>query len=81
MPKLFDLFLKLSNIPSTSTGVERFFSISGLVCDKRRLTMREDLIEYRSMIKANMYTLDNICLNKSINSFKQIKNKKFIKTL
>ena len=64
MPKLFDLFLKLSNIPSTSAGVERFFSISGLVCDKRRLTMREDLIEYRSMIKANMYTLDNICLNK-----------------
>ena len=61
LPKLFKLFLMLHNITSTSASVERFFSIAGLVCYKRRLMMKEDLIEYRSMLKANMSVLDSLC--------------------
>ena len=30
-------------------------------CDKRRLMMKENLIEYRSMLKANMSVLDSLC--------------------
>jgi len=55
-----DLNLLLSNIPSTSSYIERFFSISGIVCDKRRFQMNEDLIECRSMLKANMKQVEEL---------------------
>jgi len=60
MPKLRELFLLLSNIPSTSAYIERFFSITGLVCDKRRLQMSDDLIERRSMLKVNMSQVEEL---------------------
>ncbi len=60
MPKLRELYLLLSNIPSTSAYIERFFSITGLVCDKRRLQMSDDLIECRSMLKVNMSQVEEL---------------------
>ena len=60
LPKLFSLFLILENIPSTSSSVERFFSITGLISDKRRLAMKDELIEYRSMLKANASILKTV---------------------
>jgi hypothetical protein len=44
MPKLGDLYLLLSNTLSTIAYIERFFSITGLVCHKRQLQMSDDLI-------------------------------------
>jgi len=60
MPMLGDLYLLLSNIPSTSAYIERFFSISGIICDKRRLRMKDELIECRSMLKANMSQVEEL---------------------
>ena len=63
MPKLAELYFILNNIPSTSASIERFFSIAGIVNDKRRLRMRNDLITQRTMIKANMEVLENCILS------------------
>ena len=57
MPKLFELSIILLNISSTSAFIERFFSISGIVSENRRASMTEELIEMRSMLKANMSIL------------------------
>jgi hypothetical protein len=59
LPKLADLFFKLNTIPATSASIERFFSIAGIVNDKRRLRMMDDLIIQRTMIKSNMELLEN----------------------
>ena len=63
MPKLAELYFILNNIPSTSASIERFFSIAGIVNEKRRLRMRNDLITQRTMIKANMEVLENCILS------------------
>jgi hypothetical protein len=60
MPKLFQLSIILLNITSTSAFIERFFSISGIVCDSRRLNMTEDLIIMRSLMKANIHILTEL---------------------
>ena len=39
MPLLFKLILILDNIPAASAQIERFFSMTGLICDQRRLRM------------------------------------------
>jgi len=52
MPMLGDLYLLLMNIPQQVHTLNTFFSISGIVCDKR--SNECDLIECRSMLKANM---------------------------
>ena len=57
MPKLYELSMVLLNICSSSAFIERFFSICGLVCGKRSLNMKDDLIIQRSMIKINMSIL------------------------
>ena len=54
------LFSGLYNIPSTSAQIERFVSISGLVCDKRRFQMKNNLIIELSLPKMNMHTLEEI---------------------
>ena len=59
MPKLSQLFFILNTIPATSAAIERFFSIAGIVNDKRRLRMRDDLVIQRTMIKSNMKLLEN----------------------
>ena len=60
LPKLFELQIILLNIPATSSFIERFFSICGIVCDARRLNMEDDLIEMRSMMKTNMWILTEL---------------------
>ena len=35
MKTLFDLAIIWENIPSTSAQIERFFSITGIICDKK----------------------------------------------
>ena len=60
MPKLFDLQIILLNIPASSSFIERFFSISGIVCDSRRLNMNDELIVMISLMKANMSILNEL---------------------
>ena len=60
MPYLYELQLLLLNIPASSSFIERFFSISGIVCDVKRLNMKEDLIIMRSLMKANMNILKEL---------------------
>jgi hypothetical protein len=57
MPILDKLQTILLNISSSSAFIERFFSISGIVCDARRLNQSEDLIIMKSLCKANMNVL------------------------
>ena len=60
LPKLFDLSVILLNISSSGAIIERFFSISGVVCDLKRSNMTEDLIIMRSMLKTNMHVLTEL---------------------
>ena len=60
MPNLSKLFYILANIPAASAQIERFFSMTGLVCDKRRLRMKTNLIVIRSMLLANISILQNL---------------------
>ena len=60
LENLYKLNEILFNIPSTSAQLERFFSISGLICDKRRMRMSNDLIIKRAMLKANLSLLSQI---------------------
>ena len=57
MPILRKLFLILLNIPGSAAFIERYLSISGIVCQKRRGNMSEQLIINRSMLKANLKLL------------------------
>ena len=57
---LYKLCEILFNIPSTSAQLERFFSISGFVCDKRRMRMTSDLVIKRAMLKANLSLFSQI---------------------
>jgi hypothetical protein len=60
MPNLFNLQIILLNISSSSSFIERFFSISGIVCEIRRCNMNDDLVVMRSMMKANMPILNDL---------------------
>jgi len=60
MPTLYSLALILENIPSTSAQIERFFSITGIICDKKRLRMTHEMIIMRSMLKANISVLEEL---------------------
>ncbi len=60
MPTLYSLALILENIPSTSAQIERFFSITGIICDKKRLRMTHEMIIMRSMLKANISILEEL---------------------
>ena len=63
MPKLYDLSLVILNIPASSAMLERFFSITGIICDKRRMNMTSDLIIKRCMLKGNMSLLSDLSEN------------------
>lgn len=63
MPRLARLALVLLNINVSSAFIERFFSICGIICKKNSGNMKDDLIITRSMLKANMKILDDLCLN------------------
>jgi hypothetical protein len=60
LPKLFDLSVILLNISSSGAIIERFFSISGEVCDLKCSNITEDLIIMRSMLKTNMHVLTEL---------------------
>ena len=55
MPYLFKMSKILLTIPSSSAYIERFFSVSGFVCDRRRMNMKDDLIVSRSLLKTNFH--------------------------
>ena len=58
-PSLYKLALILFNIPSSSAFVERFFSICGIVNDKRRGNMKDETLINRSFLKSNLDLLEN----------------------
>jgi len=60
MPKLYELQLILLSIPASSSFIERFFSISGIVCDIKRAAMTDDCVIMRSLMKANMNILKQL---------------------
>ena len=60
MPTLYSLALILENIPSNSAQIERFFSITGIICDKKRLRMTHEMIIMRSMLKTNISVLEKL---------------------
>ncbi len=62
LPKLVDLFIIISNIPAASAGIERFFNMTGLINNDRRLRMKDDLVEMRSLFKVNLPILDELSM-------------------
>ena len=57
---MFFLLLRLLNIPASSAFIERYFSICGIVCNKRNQNMRGDLTIIRSLLKANTLILEEM---------------------
>jgi len=47
-------------IPAASAGIERYFNITGLINNDRRLRMKDDLVEIRSLFKVNLHILDEL---------------------
>jgi hypothetical protein len=60
LPNLSKLYIALSTIPGSSSFIERFFSLCGIVCSKRNLRMKEDLIEVKCLLKSNMHLLNEL---------------------
>jgi len=58
-PNITRVALILRNISSNSSFIERFFSISGGVCDEQAGNMEDDLIINRSLLKTNLILLEN----------------------
>lgn len=59
-PILYKIALKLLSIPSTSAHIERFYSFSGIICQKRSLNISDDIIIKRAMLKANNKMLHTV---------------------
>jgi hypothetical protein len=66
-PYLFKLAQILLNIQSSAAGIERFFSICGVVCSERRGAMKNDLIRNRCLLKANFEILNELRLESEDN--------------
>jgi hypothetical protein len=83
LPYLFFLTKKLLNIQASSAFVERFFSICGIICSVKNTNMKDDTIIMRSILKANMDTLDALAIeeDKIFHSFRLFKNKLIISNL
>ncbi len=47
-------------IPAASAGIERYFNITGLINNDRRLMMTDTLVEMRSLFKVNLPILDEL---------------------
>ena len=60
IPRIRQLDLVLSNTPASAASIERFFSVCGFVCDKRRGNMNDELKIVRSMLKSNVRLLDDM---------------------
>jgi hypothetical protein len=57
-PLISQLALILLNTPASSAFVERFFSICGIICHQRAGNMSAELIETRSLLRANLGLLE-----------------------
>lgn len=60
MPILRKLFQICLSIPSSSSFIERFFSICGLVCNQRNGRSDVELIRCRSLMRANVKILQEM---------------------
>lgn len=60
MPNLRKLYTILSNVCASSAYVERFFSITGFIADRRRLKMTPYFFITRCMLKTNMHLLNEL---------------------
>ena len=60
MPLLNELALTLLNIPSSSSFIERFFSVCGIVNRQRAGNMNDSTLINRAFLKANLDILDKI---------------------
>ena len=60
MTKLANLFLTINSIPASTAGMEHYFNITGLINSDRRLRMKNDMVEIRSLFKANLSILDEL---------------------
>jgi hypothetical protein len=58
MPNLNRLALLITNMPSSSAFIERFFSVCGIIKNKQRGNMKPDLLEMRSLLKSNLNFLE-----------------------
>jgi len=68
LPKLSELFIIINSVPASTAGIERYFNITGLINNDRRLRMMDDLVEMRSLFKANLPILDELTtISESIN--------------
>ena len=47
----------LFNISSSSAFIEKFFSITGIICSQRRNNIKDDLIIMKSLLKSNVKIL------------------------
>ena len=56
-PNLRKLALILLNIPASSASIERYFSITGLICNKRAAKMNSTLLIWRGLLRANIKLL------------------------
>ena len=54
--------IALYSIPASSAFMERFFSIAGVINNKRRCNMNPETLIMRSIMKANMKYFDEIQL-------------------
>jgi hypothetical protein len=59
-PRFFQLYLILANVVASSAFIERFFSLCRIVCNQKAGNSDDELIIWRSMLKANMATLNSI---------------------
>lgn len=57
LPNLRKLAIILLNINSSSAFIERFLSICGVICNQRNGNMKDDIVELRSLLKANIEIL------------------------
>jgi len=53
-PNLYYLALRLFNIPASSAFIEQYFSQTGNIKPSQCCNMEPDLLEMRSMLKANL---------------------------
>lgn len=58
-PRLRQVALILFSIPASAAFIERFFSICGLVCDKRSMNMNPETLTEKILIRVNVDLLEN----------------------
>ncbi len=55
LPNLKKVAIILLNVQASSSPIERFFSVAGVVCKNRATNMKDDLIQQRSFLKVNIH--------------------------